>query len=379
MACAAMRLPLDEAIPLAERAVAKDASLTWTYYFIRDRNFQDRVKNRDRRMELLAGLSTWDPENAAPYLAIAENVEGFPRSSETRQLNPQWLEAMDRALSAKTYDSYIARRLQLDRRVIPMHSIHELFDIFRDYGTVPIPWITSTSAYAAFLERRAEKAGNRDADEGAANQLWSLANLGSLLRLNAVNDMERFNGSEMREIGFAHLQPILIRLGKGKEAYAIAYAARLEAADRAKLTAHASSPIALSMCGTAAAAHLFVILMTVSFLLIATAASLFAVRRTKSQFVLSVVAYASPSLVLSSLGFLGVSYPYAQASKSYLTGTVFDQNATMRLLSLGEIPALSCYGWYFLPWGLWFWSSVIVVGIVICIWIGFRAVSHQVL
>ena len=102
-------------------------------------------------------------------------------------------------------------------------------------------------------------------------------------------------------------------------------------------------------------------------------------RRTASQFVRSVLSQSPLYLVLSSVGFLVVSYPYAQASKSYLAGPAFNQDATLRLLSLGEIPGLGYYGWYFLPLGLWFWSSFIVVGIAICIWMGFRAVSYQVL
>jgi hypothetical protein len=380
MACAAMRLPIDEAMPMAERAVAKDASLTWTYYFIRDQYFQDRVKNHDRRLELLTALSAWDPDNAAPYLALAENAEDFPASFDAHQFSRQWRWAMDHAVSAKTYTSYVGRRLELDRSVIQKHGIHEEpFDTFRYYGTVPIPSLTSTNAYAAFLELGAEKTGSSDAEEEAVRQLWSLANLGSFLRFNAVNDMERLSGSEMREIGLAHLQPILIRLGKPEEAHAVGYAARFEAEDRAKLDSHATSLRDFSLRGPAAAAHLFTILIIACSLMVATAAFTFAMRRTASQFVRSVLSQAPLYLVLSSVGFLVVSYPYAQASKSYLAGPTFNQNATMRLLSLGEIPGLGYYGWYFLPLGLWFWSSFIVVGIAICIWMGFRAVSYQVL
>jgi hypothetical protein len=377
MACAAMRLPLDEAIPLAERAVARDPSLTWTYYFMREP--QDRVKNRDLRLKLLSILSRWDPGNAAPYLANAENAETFPPSSDTPESNPQWREAMDHALSAKTYNSYIASRLELDRRVILELGIHEEpFDIFRAYAIVPIPWLTTTSAYAAFLERRAKEAGSSDERLEATNKLWSLANLGSLLRVNAANDMERFSGSEMREIGFAHLKNILIRLGETEEARAVGYAARLDSENRGRLSSPAMSLGGVFMRGLAAAAHLLTISIIACSTLIVAATLVFALRRATSQFVRSVLAYAPAFLVLSSIGFLGVSYPYAQASQSYLAGPAFNQDATMRLLSLGEIPGLGYSSWYFLPLGLWFWSSIIVVGIAVCIWMGFRAVSHQV-
>jgi hypothetical protein len=379
MACAAMRLPLEEAIPLAKRAVTKDPSLTWTYYFIRDRYVQDRVKNRDRRLELLTALSRWDPENAAPYLAIAENAESFAASSDAREFNPQWRESVDQALHAKSYSSYIGARLELDRLVIQKHGIHEEpFDIFRAYGTVPIPWPATISAYAGFLARRAEKAGTTIAEQQAVHELRSVANLGSLLRLNAANDMERFSGSEIRESGFDYLQPVLIRLGEAQQARDVGHSARLEGAYRAKLIGRASSLGDLSIRGTAAAAHLFTILMIACSLVVAITAFILAVRRTKSQFVRSVWAYAPIFLVLSSIGFLGVSYPYAQASQSYLAGPAFNQDASMLLLSLGEIPGLGYYSWYFLPLGLWFWSSIIVVGIAVCIWMGFRAVSHQV-
>src|SRR5258708_26517125 len=115
MAFAAMRLPgrkgehFDEAVRLAERAVAKDPSLTWTYYFLTFRSISGF--RASAYPELAQRLQSWDPKNAIPYLAEADELarphnddpqwrRGSALSPEQiariRGRDPRWLELMDR-------------------------------------------------------------------------------------------------------------------------------------------------------------------------------------------------------------------------------------------------------------------------------------------
>ncbi len=77
MAFAAMQLPspegerFDQAVRLAEKAVAKDPSLTWTYYFLAQRRGDSRFHGSPHP-ELTQRLQEWDAKNAVPYLAEAD-------------------------------------------------------------------------------------------------------------------------------------------------------------------------------------------------------------------------------------------------------------------------------------------------------------------
>ena len=76
MAYAAMELSTPEGDRMAERAIARDPSLTWINYFTAI------VGDRDRRTKLLSALSKWDPDNAVPYLFIATYDPKWPETME---------------------------------------------------------------------------------------------------------------------------------------------------------------------------------------------------------------------------------------------------------------------------------------------------------
>ena len=370
MAYAAMRLPVKDAFPIAQRAVAKDPSLTWVYCFIHDNNWPTSPESRARRLELLAALSKWDPDNATPYLAIAANTSDQSGAYK----DPKWLDAMSHAMAAKSYDSYFARRLELQRRVNRLPSTHDLLGNLVGYW-VQMPSVAMLNEYAAFLQNQSEEAGNAEARAQAASQLWLLANLGSLIHVKALSFGERYDASEMREVAFAHLQPVLVKLGEAQEAQAVGYAAQIEAQERAR-----SMPYGILddpfLSVAAVSAHLLTLTMLACFLMLALGVFIFAMRGATSRFARHVLTYTPIVLLATSAAFLVASYPYERASKAFLDNPLgFD--SILRLGSLSLAPVVNI-NWYLFPKDLYTWWSVIVLGSAVCMWMGFRALRHRV-
>ncbi len=369
MAYAAMRLPLDQAIPLAQRAVTKDPSLTWVHYFVHGNNYAASKDSRVRRLQLLTALSKWDPDNAVPYLAIAANASSQPNAYK----DPQWLAAMNNAVAAESYDSYFPRRLALQRKLNKTPSVHDTLGNIAGYW-IQTPWVSPLNEYATFLQRQAEASGSRDVWEESATQLWALANLGSRIHLNALSFGERYDSSEMQEVAFAHLQPVLLKLGRTREAQSVSYAAQLVAAERAR----SMPPNILDdhfLETSAVAAHLLTLLIMISSLLLAIAAVLFAWQKSASGFARMVLTHSPMILVASCVAFLGVSYPYARAADAFLTNPM-DFDAILRLASLSLVQPLQI-NWFLFPRALYFWWSVIVLGTALSLWMALRAFRHH--
>ena len=247
-------------------------------------------------------------------------------------------------------------------------------DVIQRYW-VQMPSVAMLNEYAAFLQSQSEEAGNAEARAQAASQLWLLANLGSLVHVKALSFGERYDASEMREVAFAHLQPVLVKLGEAREAQAVGYAAQIEAQERARSMPHGilDDPF-LSVA--AVSAHLLTLTMLACFLLLGLGGSIFAMRGATSRFARHVLTYAPIVLLASCAAFLVASYPYEQASKAFLDNPLgFD--SILRLGSLSLAPVVNI-NWYLFPKDLYMWWSVIVLGSAVCMWMGFRALRHRV-
>jgi len=368
MAYAAMRLPIDEAAPLAQRAVARDPSLTWIYCFIHANVFPAPPESRARRLELLAALSKWDPDNAVPYLQIAANTSYQMDAYK----DPQWLDAMQHAMASKSYDSYLTRRVELERRFGPTPGAGNPFDNLIGYW-LQLPSIGTLNGYASFLQQQGEGAASRDARQQAARQLWSLANLGAMMRLHGETGEQEFLSSAMQEIAFSHLQPLLTALGQAQEAQAADNAARLLAKQFGSMPRNAwDFPF---LRATALAVNFLADLMLACFVLLAAAGIMFALGGRTWRFVRYVFAYVPVVLLASCVGFLGASYPYAQAAQA-LRDNPLDFGAMLPVASLDLGPALLT-NWYLFPKDLYLWWAVIAVASVACVWLSLRAFQHR--
>jgi len=347
MAFAAMRLPgeqgarFDEAVRLAERAVAKDPSLTWTYYFlVKQRNYYSF--HASPRPELIQRLQDWDPKNAMPYLAEADDI-GYAHADDPqwhvrrsisfdapiqqedlarlRGRDPRWRVLMDRAFEAPTYDDYFDRRFDLDLQVMqrldvmnPQRAMSAYF--FND----PIPNLKNLQEYAALRVAQGEEAERAGQWENAASEYWFVAQFGQRMRLAGKTDLEPMFARGLQETSFKHLQPVLLKLGRAQEAQTVAYSAQLQHAENEKTRMHNGSEyLRLSTFSLASALfiHICAIVLDASVLLMAVVLVAFALRRAP-RFVRFSLTYAPLLLLLSCTCLLGAYHPYAEFYRSYL-------------------------------------------------------------
>ena len=112
----------DKSKHLADEAVALDPQLTWVYGHL---YLADLGGHNPSIPEWATRLQSWDPDNAVPYLMEAEAISLGRRSHSASIVTPTYLDAlaqetawrdlMSKAFVAPRYDSYVARRYELER------------------------------------------------------------------------------------------------------------------------------------------------------------------------------------------------------------------------------------------------------------------------
>src|SRR5215831_2994108 len=110
---------------LADQAVALDPGLTWIFAGLLFPAASQRVEQ----------LEHWDPENAVPYLRHADFIEWSAQAAqkkdqrtileEMRTGKTKFRALMQRGFAAPRYNSYLDRRLRLDREVMRKQGIAE--------------------------------------------------------------------------------------------------------------------------------------------------------------------------------------------------------------------------------------------------------------
>jgi hypothetical protein len=342
MAFAALRLAdpagkhLDEAVRLAQHAVAKDPRLTWTYYFLAPRRIDPRFAGAPHP-ELLQVLQQWDPDNALPYIVAAEDaafvadpafVWPLPREqtperrlADARKLGPHWREWMDRAFAAPTYDEYIPRRLDLDRRVMRQLSINDPMAALAALGRLRGPNLYFLAVYSELRLAQGAEYEHAGQWEQAADLYWSIAQFAQRMRLRPYSErvwgLPDMTGAYLEHDAFERLHPVLLKLGRAQEAQFIAAAAQ-EQRRVGNLTPQpwgGGYSSALWM-------HLWTLLMVCSGLMTVIALCVFAAKRSVSPFVRFGLSYTPLLLVLSCAGLLLTYHPYAQGFSRFLNDPV---------------------------------------------------------
>jgi len=401
MAVAAMRLPdpegnrFDVAVRMAENAVAKDPSLTWTYYFLAQRRSDSRFRGSPHP-ELIQRLQEWDPQNAVPYLAeadeIAQTHEHDPQwrgrgSSKEEKIahirgrDPRWLALMDRAFAAPVYGAYFAQRLDLDLRVMQRLGVidPQLATTAYFSGDV-LPSILNWREYADLRLAQGEEAERAGKWEDAASEYWAVAQFGQRVCLGHKGeaDVELLIARDLQERSFNHLQPVLLQLGRTKEAQVVAYAAQLQHAENEEMRAHDESETRRLLTFSLASGllvHFCAILSAASVLLIAVALFTFAVRRAPSRFVRFGLTYAPLLLVLSCVGLLCAYHPYAAYYRSYLANpSAQDHESILNALLVSGVPQYVHSQTSVNDSHVYFWWAIVATGCATGIWLASRAV-----
>jgi hypothetical protein len=113
----------------------------------------------------------------------------------------------------------------------------------------------------------------------------------------------------------------------------------------------------------------------VCLLLLIVVAGTFAARKTAGDFSRMVFEYIPVALVMSCAAFLGASYPFVQAARAFASNPL-DLDAMLRVASL-QFSFIFYNGWYHLTQPLYLWWGVVVLGTMLCLWIGSRAMRRQ--
>jgi hypothetical protein len=180
---AARTMNQPESARLAEQAVHLDPKLTWIYAIV-------AVKHPS-----LPEINQWvpllqrsDPQNALPNFIVAESIdidqvvrEKVPHRVEERPA--AWQDSMAAAFQSPKFDNYLARLIELDRRVLLRYYVDDPFQALgggRWYG-LPSYAVSDSASYAhSLLEsgRALEARGDR---KSAFEKYLTVARFGQML------------------------------------------------------------------------------------------------------------------------------------------------------------------------------------------------------
>jgi len=230
LAFVALRYPIRaERARLADEAIALDPQYTWIYYSMIDRYQQKANPASD---QWIAKLRAWDPDNAIPYLAAAEEISYKkgdkwppPFLFEALENETEWRQAMERAFAAPRYDSYMMRRFNLERSWLVEHRLARADILLGSAVTYPMPNLMNIRTYGQLLVKRLGK----DAEEAkklpeALNDYWTVAHFGERMQLSGIYLWGRWYATGVQFDAYDRLVPLLRQMNRPDEAATVDYA-----------------------------------------------------------------------------------------------------------------------------------------------------------
>lgn len=230
---AALKLAkLEERIRRAEQAAALDAQYTWIYFTL-----LTSERKAPQAGEWARKLQAWDPENAVPYLAEAEQINEArnlsrhvtltPQATEALAAETEWRQVMEKAFAAPRFDGYIGRRFELERRMFRELGLAQPARVLFSLATYPIPNLLNLRQYANLLIlREAKKAEDAKRLPEAAVFCWKVAHFGERMQLGARTTIEQLIAYAMRIQAYEKLHPLLRRMGRANEAASVEFQAQ---------------------------------------------------------------------------------------------------------------------------------------------------------
>jgi hypothetical protein len=202
---------------LAHQAIALDPSLTWILVDLPFRTLSSHLEQ----------LQRWDPDNAVPYLLRADFLDFQAQVSgkkdqntilaEMRAEKSEFRQLMKRAFAAPQYDSYLARRLELDRAVMRKHGLDAPMLLLAGLQTHRTPALIHVHFYVTWTMAEAREAAARNGDARALEDACRKAvRFGE--KLETQSEFERLTGNQLQQLGDTELADILDRQGKTEEA-----------------------------------------------------------------------------------------------------------------------------------------------------------------
>jgi len=215
---------------LAEEAVHLDPKLTWIYAVV-----AVQYPSLTEINQWVPLLQQSDPQNALPNFIVAEkiDIDQVVREKIPHRVEEQptaWQNVMAAAFQSPKLDNYLARLIELDRRVLLHYQVDDPFQTLGDdrWDGLPSYAAADSSSYAhSLLEsgRTLEARGDR---KGALEKYWTVARFGQMLGPAGGFFLRR------------ELQEACKRLGalsgeEGNKVEAAFYASLAEQTDRAHL------------------------------------------------------------------------------------------------------------------------------------------------
>jgi hypothetical protein len=172
-----------ESARLAEKAVHLDPKLTWIYAVV-----AVRYPSPPETDQWVPMLQQSDPQNALPHFIVAEkiDIDQVVRGKIPHRMEEQpaaWQNAMAAAFQSPKLDNYLAKLIELDRRVLLRYQVDDPFQTLGDdrwYG-LPSYAAADSSFYAhSLLEsgRTLEARGDR---KGAFEKYLTVVRFGQML------------------------------------------------------------------------------------------------------------------------------------------------------------------------------------------------------
>jgi hypothetical protein len=309
-----------DAIRLAGESVSLDPGLTWILGQFADWEGERTPAQWSEQLE------RWDPDNAIPYLLHADSLEVSAQTAEKkdqrkildemRTAGSPFRTLMQRAFAAPRYDSYLPRRLELERNVMRKHGLDRPLLLLEAFERSRLPNFFHAQTYARWIIADA-KTGVRSEDT-----YRQVLRFGQLIEAHSKTVLEQIEGRALQEMGAKELVPLLRAQGHAGEADTLDYGLqRIQQSQRhsfymeAALAPKYAPPYHPDPFNPGIIIHLAALLF-VLFCLFLAVSLLFLRLSTTSDSTVSVIprtiSYA-PLLVFSSALALIVAYlPYAR-------------------------------------------------------------------
>jgi hypothetical protein len=172
-----------ESARLAEKAVHLDPKLTWIYAVV-----AVQYPSLPEINQWVPSLQQSDPQNALPNFIVAEKVDidQVVRGKIPHRMEEQpaaWQNAMAAAFQSPKLDNYLAKLIELDRRVLLRYQVDDPFQTLGDdrwYG-LPSYAAADSSSYAHSLLESGRTLEARGERKGAFEKYLTVVRFGQML------------------------------------------------------------------------------------------------------------------------------------------------------------------------------------------------------
>jgi hypothetical protein len=227
LAFAALHAPtVQESVRLADEAVAIDPSLTWVFISLILPAAEAKPNPPDAQA-LAVRVEKWDPDNAFPYLyeAIAVQLRKHIKLAPVPDVfdrlvkETEWSQAMQKAFSAPHYDTYAARRFELERTWLRQNHLDTPAIVLLSTSRYQIPNLLAIRTYSGLLvDKYGKEAEDAKHLPEALGYYWTAKHFAERMRLNSTWLIEKLIAVAIQTIADKRLIPALRNAGEAEAA-----------------------------------------------------------------------------------------------------------------------------------------------------------------